>query len=106
MTMNPFDASLQNEIRILRLRNDGLCRGMERAAADIPAMLAGLQSEELEVVLVGIEAGRKMMADRPALTRARSVLDALRSIALTEQSRRAVVAMAEALELERVAALE
>lgn len=104
--MNPLSDSLAGEIRTLRLRNDGLCRGMERAAADLPAMMAGLESEELEAVLVGIEAGRKLLADRPALTRARAVLDAVRSIALTEQSRRAVVAMAEGLELERVMALE
>lgn len=98
---------LNPELRGLRARHDGLCRGIEATAAELPRMVAGLESaEEVEAVLAGIEAGRGLLADRPALQRARAVLDAVRSMLATEQSRRAVVEMAEQLELHRLAALE
>lgn len=104
--MNPQNEMLTSELKTLRSRHDGVARGITAGAAELAPMLAGIETpEEVEALALALAAAVKML-DRPTLTRAKAVAVAMRALAHSELSRRALVADGERLELERVAALE
>lgn len=77
-----------------------------RMAADLPAKLAALDSEQLEALLCAQRIAGHALEDKPALEPARQMAMSLWAVVHAEQTRRLHAGVAESRELERVFSLE
>lgn len=77
-----------------------------RMCGDLPAKLAGLDSEQLEALLCAQRIAGHALEDKPSLDPARQMAMSLWAVVHAEQTRRLHAGVAEAAELEELFARE
>ncbi len=96
---------MTNDYDPIKMANNSL-HVLQDMAADLPAKLGELDSEQLDGLLLAARGGAAMLEGKPALQPAFALAMAWWALCHTEWGRRIHRAAAEAGELERVFSLE